>query len=175
MAPIKKINAGALRARLESLFIYNESSGTFTYAFTRGRFVVGTKSGSMTSKGYRTIMIDGRQYRAHRLVWLWHTGEWPDQEIDHINGQKDDNRFINLRLATSQQNNANRAPTRQNTSGLKGVSLNQRRGKWYAMIRMNGKNRHLGSFSTKEEAHKAYQTAALAEFGPFAYLGPRHD
>lgn len=117
------------------------------------------------SKGYTRIQIFGRLYGAHQLAWLYMTGEWPDQ-IDHINGDRSDNRFSNLRLATASQNNANRRGYAK--SGLKGAHFNNTRGCWESAIRVNGKRHYLGRFSTAEEAHAAYAAAAGNAFGDFA-------
>jgi hypothetical protein len=95
------------------------------------------------------------------------TGEWPS-EIDHINLDKADNRWTNLRLATRRLNNANTRP--RGALGVKGVSWNEERKKYVAQIRVNGKQTGLGRFDTIEEAKAAYDAAAQLEFGEFARL-----
>lgn len=88
--------------------------------------------------------------------------------VDHISGNTLDNRRENLRRGTQSQNMANRGPTKSNTSGLKGVSFDQSRGKWIAMIGINGKQKNLGRFMDRDDAAAAYQQAAISIFGEFA-------
>jgi hypothetical protein len=140
---------------------YDPETGAFT------RNATGKISGSRNSKGYIDIHIVHAQYKAHRLAWLIMTGEWPSSQIDHINGDKSDNRWRNLREATNSQNNANQGLRRSNRTGFKGVSF-ARNGKPYAQIRANGQTRYLGSFDTAEEASAAYEKAAKEAFGEFA-------
>lgn len=116
--------------------------------------------------GYLLIKFDGRNISAHRLAWLIHYGQFPDGNLDHVNGQKKDNRISNLRVATYQQNNANRRGWKNSTSGIKGVGI--KNGRWMAQITVDRKNKHLGYFDTKEQAAKAYAIAAAANFGEFA-------
>lgn len=89
--------------------------------------------------GYRVITIDGVMYRAHQLVWMWHTGKWPLGEIDHKNGERDDNRFENLREATVPQNRMNKRIQSNNKSGYKWVSFHPQTGRWRAEVKKNGK------------------------------------
>ncbi|MCO7736417.1 HNH endonuclease [Brucella intermedia] len=125
-------------------------------------------AGSVNDRGYRTICLNYKVRRAHRLAWLYVTGEWPDEDIDHINGDRDDNRIDNLRPATRTLNNAN-SKTRDSTqAGYKGVALNKRTGKWFARINNQGQHQHLGTFESAVEAHAAYAQAANENFGPFA-------
>ncbi|NKE77545.1 HNH endonuclease [Ochrobactrum sp. MC-1LL] len=115
--------------------------------------------------GYRTVLINGTRYAAHRIVWLMATGDDP-QVIDHINHDKEDNRPENLRSCADQQNHFNRKKYRNNSSGLKGVHACN--GKWRAMIRIDGKSRHIGMYETPEKAHEAYLQEAKRLFGEFA-------
>lgn len=108
-------------------------------------------------------MLDGRRYQEHRLVWLVETGAFPVEFLDHINGQRADNRFANLRAASKKQNNENIQLRRDNRSGLRGVSR-RRNGKWVAQIQSDGTKRHLGYFDSAAAAHAAYQTAATQLF-----------
>lgn len=125
-------------------------------------------AGCLRPNGYRTIAVDREVNLAHRLAWLLVYGEWPDGDLDHINGERDDNRIVNLRLATRAQNNMNARRPCSNTSGYKGASFC--RGKWDARIGIDGKDVYLGSFDTPEEAHAAYANAASKVFGEFARL-----
>jgi hypothetical protein len=147
--------------RLRELMTYHPETGLFTYLIRRprSRIVPGTvRAGSLDSCGYPCLDIDGKRYKAHRLAWLWMTGSWPEPEIDHRNGDPSDNRWVNLREATSQQNKRNRA-------GVAGVSFDKSRSRGQWMARVSG--RTIGRFSTREEALAARQAAAQAEFGEF--------
>lgn len=126
--------------------------------------------GRIDKDGYRLIWVEGREYRAHRLAWLYVHGGWPPGLIDHINGSRSDNRIANLRAATQQQNQANKLKT-GGSSQYKGVHFRKDVGKWSAMIRVDQKTRALGLFRTEEEAHGAYCAAAKDAFGEFANDG----
>jgi hypothetical protein len=153
--------------RLKELLDYDPETGVFTWlASTTNRISVGDVAGSVDRLGYRRIALDRRDYKAHRLAWLYMTGEWPTSDLDHINCDKDDNRIANLRLATEAQNGANRRKNSNNTSGYKGVSSS--RGRWRAEIRVNGRARRLGHFTDPAAAHAAYVAAAEKHFGEFA-------
>ena len=108
--------------------------------------------------GYRSLSIDGRSYRAHRLIWLLLYNEAPIQ-VDHINGRRSDNRATNLRSVTPAENARNMRKTSRNTSGVVGVSWNSRYRKWYAAIKVNHRTTHLGCFSNIEEARAARRKA----------------
>ena len=113
---------------------------------------------------YIAIRVFGRSYFAHRLAWLYMTGEWPRDLLDHINGVGTDNRFVNLRAATVQENSRNTRP-RQSAIGLKGVRPN---GPGFsARIGVNGQRLCLGTFKTADEAHAAYCAAAQRFFGEY--------
>jgi len=128
----------------------------------------GNVAGVDCGRRYLRIGISGRDYYAHRLAWLWITGEWPLGEIDHINLDKSDNRWSNLREATHSQNTMNRPRRIDNTSGCKGVVWDRSRNKWAARIKLPERNKHLGRFSDREDAARAYELAALEHFGEFA-------
>jgi hypothetical protein len=114
-----------------------------------GRYA-GKEAFRVTPSGYRYGMIKRRMFRAHRVAWALHYGEWPDMEIDHINGDRADNRIANLRLVTRAENSRNQSSRKNSKSGIVGVC--QIRKKWRAFINLNGKPRHLGVFDTIEEA-----------------------
>lgn len=118
-------------------------------------------------KGYRSMRIDGIHYRAARIIWKMMTGREPAEIIDHINGNHSDDRWCNIREATYRQNAQNCRCQRNSKSGLKGVSADLK-GRWNATIRIDGISTYLGKFSTAEEAHEAYKSAALKHFGEFA-------
>lgn len=155
--------------RLKIILSYDQETGIFIWRVkTSSRACVGYVAGHLTNCGYRSIKIDGRHILAHRLAWLYMTGEWPTDDIDHINLDRTDNRWINLRSATRSQNKANAAAPVCNTSGFKGASWHKSTKKWRATIKVAGKPQHLGSFSSAEEAHTAYCGAAKKSFGNFA-------
>jgi len=150
---------------------YDPTTGDFQWLRHPVARHVGAKAGSENSRGYILIKINGRNYRAHRLAFLYMTGEWPPADVDHINRLKTDNRFENLRAATRPENVANTSARANSSSGIKGVVFQAKsRGskKWQAAIRSNGKRRSLGYFATAEQAGKAYQAAAGALYGDFA-------
>lgn len=113
-------------------------------------------AGSIARNGYRTFVIDRKHYLAHRLAWLYHYGEWPNGDIDHINRNKDDNRITNLRVVDKTINQANSGVQINNTSGYRGVSKARGRNKWRVTITHKGKDINLGSFSSLEEAKEVY-------------------
>lgn len=119
---------------------------------------------------YRYIKIGLRTYLAHRLAWLYMTGEWPKNHIDHIDGDKTNNSFKNLREATFAENMRNRPIRQNNTSGHKGV-YQTKNGSWYAQIRIPGTDKALwlGIHATKEEASKVRREAEIKYFGTFAH------
>ena len=131
----------------------------------------GKKAGVMNDQGYLTVGICGIRFYIHRIAYALANGEWPEHQIDHINGKRDDNRLINLRMATNEQNSQNAKLSKTNSLGLKGVSRCPNSKTFRAQIYRNGKLHHLGTFSTKEEAHAAYAKAAIDLRGEFANLG----
>lgn len=144
--------------KVRALLSYEALTGSLKWIEKPSRGVsVGDIAGFITSAGYRSIRIAGVGYQAHRLAWLHHYGEWPADELDHINGNKDDSRIENLRDANRKKNCENkRHPQRNNTSGFLGVSWAKNEKKWVAQISHNGKKRSLGYFSSPELAHQAY-------------------
>lgn len=151
-----------------AILSYSPETGVFIWAAKINRYIsIGEVAGSLNYQGYVTIMIRGRNYRAHRLAWLLMTGNWPKHQIDHVNGVRDDNRFSNLREATNSQNNRNRIKQANNTSGFKGVSFHNQMKRWRSSIMANGMSKHLGLFDTREEAYSAYCAAADNLHGEF--------
>ncbi len=145
-------------------FRYDRTDGIFT---TR----TGTVAGFIHKKdGYRRLKIKGVSYLAHRLAWLYETGKWPVHEIDHINGDRADNRIINLREANDAENARNAKKRKRAKHQLKGIAQ-QRNGRWMARIRVNTALIYLGTFDTPDEAHSAYRTAARKFYERFAKFG----
>jgi hypothetical protein len=130
--------------RLKQLVSYDADTGLFRWLVHRGtRGRSGNVAGNLNNKGYWRIPLDGRLYAAHRLAWFYVFGEWPKQNIDHINGIKTDSRIANLRDVSVSVNAQNqRRPMRHNKSGLLGVC--QQDGWWVAQIKAAGNIRKLG-------------------------------
>ena len=145
--------------RLREVLHYDPETGVFTWLVrTSTRIKVGDVAAAADGRGYIVIGVDGVLYKSHRLAFLWMTGEWPPQFVDHINGVRDDNRWSNLRPATRSENNQNvRRARAGNRTGLLGVCRYRKRFK--AQIRVDGRNLCLGTFDTPEQAHEAYLAA----------------
>lgn len=138
---------------VRELFDYDTKTGNLIWKVTKcNRGIAGSVAGCLKSDGYRAITVDRSSYRAHRLVWLHHYGEWPEEYLDHINGVKTDNRLSNLRLATGIINLRNQKLRKTNSSGVCGVRWHKSSNKWVATIHVNYEEKHLGLFENKEDA-----------------------
>jgi len=173
MAAIR-INDPLTAEQLRAILYYDPETGIFIWRpradrpMARNTRYTATKAGGSAGNHYTIISIDKRRYVASRLAWLWVYGEWPTAFIDHINGNKLDDRIANLRLATKSQNHANIGVRSNNTSGLKGASWSKRYSRWVAQIQFHGQHYFLGYFGTPKEAHEAYCRAAARLHGEFA-------
>lgn len=161
---MSKVNFTLTQERLIEVLNYDPSTGLFARRFAKTNKVksmVGVwQAGSLTNTGYRSIRVDGVPYQAHRLAWLYMTGEWPDGQIDHKNGVRSDNRFDNLRDVTVAENQLNLSKTNQNSvSGIRGAHWNRSRGKFQSQLEIGGKRIYIGLFDTAEEASSAYYEA----------------
>lgn len=137
-------------AALNALLDYNSETGVLQWKN-------GREAGTLLSNGYRQVGVRGKCYKSHRVAWLLSTGEWPAEDIDHINGNRADNRIVNLRSVSRAINLQNRRKARKGSrSGLIGVSYHKQTGRYNAQIWAGGRNRSLGLFDTAEEAHVAY-------------------
>jgi hypothetical protein len=137
---------------------YNPSTGEFKWAVTRGAIKAGYPAGSKHNRGYLTIRLFGKLYLLHRVAWLYEHGAWPEEQIDHINGDKKDNRIANLRCVSGAINAQNKSAAigSNKSSGLLGVSYNKKLGRWHAYINVNRRRKFLGYHDTAETAHAAY-------------------
>lgn len=155
------------QADLRRMLSYDPDSGEFRWLVGRSRTAAGSVAGSIGASGHRSIKIAGRSHYAHRLAWLYMTGEWPAEQVDHINGTPDDNRWDNLREASNAENCRNTRRRQNNTSGTKGVTWDARRGKWNANICVNRRYIFLGYFEDIEAAAAAYAAASQKYHGAF--------
>lgn len=147
-----------------NVFEYNRETGVLTRKFKGGSVrAVGAKA----RNHYIRVSVNGREYPAHRLIWLLVHGEFPAKFIDHINGDRQDNRLCNLRLASDAENKRNVGPRSHNTSGIKGVSWDRQNHKWFAGATINGRSINLGRYTSKEDAGAAYERFAREHHGAF--------
>ncbi|WP_312740473.1 HNH endonuclease [Cedecea neteri] len=160
----KELTAEILKEHLH----YDPETGAFTWIKKRrGRMQPGDAAGAINSHGYVKIHLLGKVFSAHRLAWLIYYGEWPPEDIDHIDRNKSNNRIDNLRKASRSMNSANVGIKSHNTSGYKGVSFNKEWGKWFAQIIVRGKKKFLGYYESPEKASEAYKSEARKAFGEY--------
>lgn len=152
------------QSRLHELFIYDNGR------LLRRKSIKGyhalTEIGTVRPKGYLAAVVDGKCYRVHHLVWMYHYGHFV-KELDHINRVRDDNRIENLRPCNHSQNLSNSSSRRGKYKGVTFCKYTQR---WRAQITLNGVHRCLGRYDTPEEAALAYNEAAVHRNGNFEYL-----
>lgn len=154
---------------LKKILEYDALTGEFTWLVTISNGRKGNVAGSFLDSGYRRIKIDYKSYRTHRLVWLYTHGRWPKEVIDHINGDKSDNRLTNLRECSISQNLMNTGSVEGSTSKYKGVSWHTKSKRWRTKIGANGMRYDLGEYKNPEEAALAYNKKSLELHGEFAY------
>lgn len=152
--------------RLREVFDYDKGTGLLHWRVTNSNVAVaGSIAGSYDGR-YVRVMVDGCKMLAHRVIWAWVTGEWPALDVDHEDTDGSNNRWNNLRPATTSQNIANSKISKANTTGFKGVVKHRKR--FRAQIMHNGKNKYLGLRSTAEAAHELYLAEAIRLQGEFA-------
>lgn len=158
------------KEQLQEVFHYDHTSGQLIRKKARGGAVCGPVEGFADRKGYRRMRFGPKFYFVHRIVFLLVHGYLP-AELDHINGDRSDNRVGNLRPATSQQNKQNKAVSSANRSGLKGVSWDTKANRWRASAShmVEGKKRkvYLGLYHDMQDAHAAYVAFAKPAHGDF--------
>jgi hypothetical protein len=150
---------------VQEFFEYKD--GVLYWKKNQSNIKSGAIAGNQRQDGYIDIGFKGKLIRAHRLIWLMHHGYMPEF-LDHINGVRNDNRLENLRVATRTQNQMNLKKRIDNSSGCSGVFWNKQRNKWAARIQINKKAKHIGLFSTIEDAIVARKIAEQKLFGEFA-------
>lgn len=160
----RKVNLDDLKSR----YSYDFSTGVFTRLKNNWNFKVGDILENKTPDGYLILGIGKSQFLAHRMAWLYHYGEMPNGMLDHINGDRSDNRIENLRVVGSLENTWNTKKHSDNKSGYKGVHYHKQNDTWRAVIMANGKRIHIGLFKTPEIAHDAYCNFAKKLFGEYA-------
>lgn len=153
-------NTTLTRESLLKQVAYDPVTSTFTWTARKPGVVKG-KFGWLGNEGYPMVKINGETHSVHCLVWLVETGEYPDLEVDHINGIRHDNRFSNLRLLTKSDNirNQRKAQKRNKSTGVLGVSYNIKRNKFSAQITVDSRKIWLGRYDTLAEAQKVYVEA----------------
>ena len=162
-------------------FAYDPDAGVLTWKvrprehFTSDRgwkaantYRAGAVAGHARKDGYVSLFIGGKAIKAHRLIWLLTHGEWPPGDLDHIDGDRANNRIDNLRVATRSQNARNKSRYRNNTSGYKGVDFVPSIRKWRARVQTGGIRKCVGEFDTPEEAASACAAARVKLHGEYA-------
>jgi hypothetical protein len=138
--------------KLKEYLFYDEETGFFTRLKNIANQKIGSIAGAKHNKGYVQIMIDTNNYLAHRLAWLYVYGEFPKNQIDHINRIKTDNRIVNLRDVDNSTNQLNIGIRKHNSSGVTGVMRDTRKNKWVVQIIFDNKRYYLGQFDLISEA-----------------------
>ena len=142
------------QSKLKEVLHYNKDTGIFTWVKSGRGIPKSKQAGTTHPSGYIIIRINRKDYLAHRLTWLYINGEWPQNNIDHLNGIKDDNRIENLRNCTQLQNMQNLEIHR--SGKLVGASFFKHANRWASQIQIKGKRIHIGYYKTEFEAHEAY-------------------
>lgn len=148
--------------RAREMFATNRAFKTWNTRFA------GQEAFTSETYGYRVGNVDYKLCADHRVIWAMVHGYWPDEDLDHINGDRADNRIDNLREATRSENLCNRSMSPLNTSGHKGVFFHEQSQKWRAHIKKNGSARHLGCFDALADALSARRSAEIKLHGDFA-------
>lgn len=158
--------------RVRKYLRYDPETGHFYNLIGRGGVAAGTRAGVVQKgSGRRKIRLPGARFYAANVAWVYMTGEWPEHLVDHKNRDTTDDRWLNLRAATTVQNAANRGMPKSNTSGAVGVSYirwGKRIRRWRAAITKEGADFFIGHFATRDKADAAYRSATIALNGEFA-------
>jgi hypothetical protein len=172
--PKDQITADMVRRLLD----YDPDTGVLTWKVRRaGNALSGSRAGSTKHwNGYRVVTFVGYQRQEHALAWLHYYGKWPDKHLDHINGDRADNRIANLRECSPAENAQNRLADRDNKSGYQGVYRPRGQNTWRAQIKKDGVRHYLGDYPTPQEASAAYKAAKrlLHTFSPVPRRAPNN-
>ncbi len=146
--------------RLKEVLSYDPVTGLFIWNHDRGGTAKhNSVAGTSHTKGYIKIKIDGKLYFAHRLAFVYVTGEFPKEQVDHLNNIRHDNRWNNLRLVTQEENQHNRKKSKNNTTGIEGVYWEKARNKYKVQIYINNTCINIGRYDTLEAAKEARENA----------------
>lgn len=157
-------------SELKELINYDPDTGEIRWKKGRPGASSGNLAGTLKPSGYVIVLIKRKLYRAHRIAWFYMTGEFPTKEIDHINGNKSDNRFCNLRLADKTQNNWNKKVRKDSKVGIKNVLYFPNFKKYYVRINANKQKHQFGPFDTIEEAAKVAEAQRAVLHAEFAHV-----
>ena len=153
-------------SNINTILRYEPETGRFFWTrFRGGSAKAGARAGSLDSSGYFQIQISKKMHLSHRLAWFFTHGEFPKGMLDHINGDRQDNRICNLREVTASENAINRAARSCSELGYKGVSADKRTGRFRAYLGVGGKMKTIGVFATVEDAVRAMELAAKGAYG----------
>lgn len=155
--------------RLRELTHYDPETGAFTWRKSKGAAMAGSPvGGKHRVKGYGEACIDGMYFQTHRLVWFYANGRWPIGQIDHINGQRDDNRLHNLRDVSQSENQQNRTHSNRGKKYSDLIGAYWSTNGWFSTILIAGKQVYLGRFETDQQAHEAYIRAKRTHHNGYA-------
>lgn len=157
-------------SELRRLLRYEPDTGIVRWN-GRGRLKDGRVAGALDKDGYLVVRIEGHRFPLHRVAFALHTGRWPEDDLDHANGSRTDNRFVNLREASRAENNANSRHRTLNRSGFRGVHWCKNAGKWRVTMTIAGKAKHIGLFVERDAAHAMYVQKAKELYGEFCPKG----
>lgn len=156
----ERLGENVTQEELKNVLSYDPETGDFVWLISPASHVkIGRLAGRIGANGYRVIKYNRRDYGSHRLAWLYMTGEFPQNQIDHIDGDPLNNRIVNLRDVDRTQNQRNRRRNRNNKSGITGVSWHKSLGQWQSDTKDNGATIHLGCFKDFFEACCARKSA----------------